>query len=166
MNNISLQVPGAAIEQLLRNFWSNFTATRKDWQRMSRASATLPQVSAQRGWAWPNGARLALSLVVLLPLVGGVLWSASESGEKEPDPDALYRYLAIFSETLKIPLKAKDQRSLAAYIQLLAEQAALGIQLVRGQLGSIEHADPGDLLIAGERAFHADPHLVARRCRR
>jgi C-terminal processing protease CtpA/Prc len=39
---------------------------------------------------------------VLLPLVGGVLWSAGENGDKEPDPDALYRYLAIFSETLNL----------------------------------------------------------------
>lgn len=45
---------------------------------------------------------LALSLAVLLPLVAGVLWSAGETGEKEPDPDALYRYLAIFSETLNL----------------------------------------------------------------
>ena len=53
----------------------------------------------------PNRSRrrfLALSLIVLLPLVGGVLWSAGETGEKEPDPDALYRYLAIFSETLNL----------------------------------------------------------------
>jgi len=45
---------------------------------------------------------LALSLVVMLPLVGGVLWSAGERGDKEPDPDSLYRYLAIFSETLNL----------------------------------------------------------------
>lgn len=45
---------------------------------------------------------LAVSLAVLLPLVAGVLWSAGENGEKEPDPDALYRYLAIFSETLNL----------------------------------------------------------------
>ena len=53
----------------------------------------------------PNRSRrrfLALSLVVLLPLVGGVLWSAGENAEKEPDPDSLYRYLAIFSETLNL----------------------------------------------------------------
>ena len=53
----------------------------------------------------PNRSRrrfLALSLVVMLPLVGGVLWSAAETGDKEPDPDALYRYLAIFSETLNL----------------------------------------------------------------
>ena len=53
----------------------------------------------------PNRSRrrfLALSLIVLLPLVGGVLWSSGETGEKEPDPDALYRYLAIFSETLNL----------------------------------------------------------------
>jgi carboxyl-terminal processing protease len=45
---------------------------------------------------------LAFSLVVLMPLVGGVLWSAAEQGDKEPDPDALYRYLSIFSETLNL----------------------------------------------------------------
>ena len=31
-------------------------------------------------------------MLVLLPLVGGVLWSAGENGDKEPDPDSLYRY--------------------------------------------------------------------------
>lgn len=53
----------------------------------------------------PNRSRrrfLAFSLLVMLPLVAGVLWSAGETGEKEPDPDALYRYLAIFSETLNL----------------------------------------------------------------
>lgn len=53
----------------------------------------------------PNRSRrrfLALSLVVMLPLVGGVLWSAGDNGDKEPDPDSLYRYLAIFSETLNL----------------------------------------------------------------
>lgn len=57
----------------------------------------------------PNRSRrrfLALSLIVLLPLVGGVLWSAGETGDKEPDPDALYRYLAVFSETLNLVRQA------------------------------------------------------------
>ena len=57
----------------------------------------------------PNRPRrrfLAISLLVLLPLVGGVLWSAGEVGDKEPDPDSLYRYLAIFSETLNLVRQA------------------------------------------------------------
>ncbi len=57
----------------------------------------------------PNRSRrrfLSLSLIVLLPLVAGVLWSAAESRDKEPDPDSLYRYLAIFSETLNLVRQA------------------------------------------------------------
>jgi len=53
----------------------------------------------------PNRQRrrfLLLSLLVLVPLVAAVLWSASDDGKKEPGPDALYRYLAIFSETLNL----------------------------------------------------------------
>ncbi len=38
----------------------------------------------------------------MVPLVGGVLWSAGDVADKEPDPDALYRYLAIFSETVNL----------------------------------------------------------------
>jgi carboxyl-terminal processing protease len=67
-------------------------------------SPSVPRSSDQKP-ADPNRSRrrfLALSLLVLLPLVAGVLWSAGETGEKEPDPDALYRYLAIFSETFNL----------------------------------------------------------------
>ena len=49
---------------------------------------------------------LAISVLVMLPLVAGVLWSAGESAEKEPDPDALYRYLTIFSETVNLVRQA------------------------------------------------------------
>ena len=69
---------------------------------MTQTSPQLPSDPPPRD---PNRSRrrfLALSLVVLLPLVGGVLWSAGETVDKEPDPDALYRYLAIFSETLNL----------------------------------------------------------------
>jgi carboxyl-terminal processing protease len=70
---------------------------------------TPPPSPSAPNSADPNRSRrrfLALSLFVLLPLVAGVLWSASESGEKEPDPDALYRYLAIFSETFNLVRQA------------------------------------------------------------
>lgn len=66
--------------------------------RPSQPTSSTPPVD-------PNRSRrrfLALSLVVLVPLVGGVLWSAGEGADKEPDPDALYRYLAIFSETVNL----------------------------------------------------------------
>jgi len=43
----------------------------------------------------------------------------------------------IFSETLKIPLEAKDQRSLKAYVQLLAEQADVDEVRVEGSDGKI-----------------------------
>ncbi len=42
---------------------------------------------------------LALSLAVLIPLVSGVLWSATRSGAAG-DEDSLYKHLAIFSEVL------------------------------------------------------------------
>jgi len=42
---------------------------------------------------------LALSLAVLIPLVSGVLWSATRAGASD-DEDSLYKHLAIFSEVL------------------------------------------------------------------
>ena len=71
--------------------------------RPSQSSPSAPPPSD------PNRSRrrfLALSLIVLMPLVVGVLWSAGETGTKEPDPDSLYRYLAIFSETLNLVRQA------------------------------------------------------------
>ncbi len=69
---------------------------------MNRPSQPSPSVLPPSDPNRPRRRFLALSLIVLLPLVAGVLWSASEVGDKEPDPDALYRYLSIFSETLNL----------------------------------------------------------------
>src|SRR6187402_691202 len=81
--------------------------------RTPEPSPSAPQSSdnkpADQKSADPNRSRrrfLALSLIVLLPLVAGVLWSAGETGTKEPDPDALYRYLAIYSETFNLVRQA------------------------------------------------------------
>lgn len=43
---------------------------------------------------------LAASLAVLVPLVAGVLWSASDRRGADDGEDSLYKYLAIFSEVL------------------------------------------------------------------
>jgi carboxyl-terminal processing protease len=45
---------------------------------------------------------LAISIALLLPLTAGVLVHAARPDEKEPGGDALYKYLAIFSETLNL----------------------------------------------------------------
>jgi len=53
----------------------------------------------------PNRSRrrfLAVSIALLLPLTAGVLVHAARTDEKEPGGDALYKYLAIFSETLNL----------------------------------------------------------------
>ncbi|MEO7794265.1 MAG: S41 family peptidase [Thermoanaerobaculia bacterium] len=81
----------------------------------------------------PNRSRrrfLAVSLLVLLPLVGGVLWSAGENGDKEPDPDSLYRYLAIFSETLNLVR------------QTYVEPADISTLLAGAMEGSTDALDP------------------------
>ena len=72
---------------------------------MSPMNRSVPPTPSDLPPRDPNRSRrrfLALSLVVMLPLVGGVLWSAADTGDKEPDPDSLFRYLAIFSETLNL----------------------------------------------------------------
>ena len=72
---------------------------------MSPMNRSVPPSPSDPPARDPNRSRrrfLALSLLVMLPLVGGVLWSAGDAGDKEPDPDSLYRYLAIFSETLNL----------------------------------------------------------------
>lgn len=43
---------------------------------------------------------LACSLVLLLPLVAGVVWSDVAAGRDRDGEDSLYKYLAIFSEVL------------------------------------------------------------------
>lgn len=78
----------------------------------------------------PRRRFLALSLLVLAPLVTGVLWSAGESGDKEPDPDSLYRYLAIFSETLNLVR------------QTYVEPTDMGTLLAGAMEGSTDALDP------------------------
>lgn len=60
---------------------------------------------------------LALSLAVLIPLVSGVLWSATRSGASG-DEDSLYKHLAIFSEVLGLVRSSYvDEADLARLIE-------------------------------------------------
>ncbi|MEO8277127.1 MAG: S41 family peptidase [Thermoanaerobaculia bacterium] len=99
----------------------------------------------------PNRSRrrfLAISMLVLLPLVGGVLWSSSEVGDKEPDPDSLYRYLAIFSETLNLVR------------QTYVEQTDMGTLLAGAMEGSTDALDPYSIYLPSAVSVAEEKELV------
>ena len=103
----------------------------------------------------PDRARrrfFALSLVILLPLVGGVLWSAAESGDKEPDPDSLYRYLAIFSETLNLVRQTYvEPTEMGTLLAGAMEGSTDALDSFSIYLPSAVPADQEDQLIPGAR---------------
>jgi len=80
---------------------------------------------------------LALSLAVLIPVVSGVLWSATRVGA-ESDEDSLYKHLAIFSEVLGLVRSSYvDETDLA--------------QLIAGAMdGSTDALDPLSVYLPAE----------------
>lgn len=80
---------------------------------------------------------LALSLAVLIPVVSGVLWSATRAGA-ESDEDSLYKHLAIFSEVLGLVRSSYvDETDLA--------------QLIAGAMdGSTDALDPLSVYLPAE----------------
>jgi len=85
------------------------------------------ELPTRQGWRVPI--RYKLSLPVLFLVLGIVFFVLLTTFNVFRDMMVKYKearlqtIAEIFSETLKIPLEAKDQRSLKAYIQLLAEQS-------------------------------------------
>lgn len=86
---------------------------------------------------------LVLSLAVLVPLVSGVLWSATRTGASG-DEDSLYKYLAIFSEVLGLVR--------SSYV----DETDLAHLVVGAMDGSTEALDPFSLYLpAAAVAPHA-----------
>ncbi len=85
------------------------------------------ELSSRQGWRVPI--RYKLSLPVLVLVLGIVFFVLLTTFNVFRDMMVKYKearlqtIAEIFSETLKIPLEARDARSLKAYIQLLAEQS-------------------------------------------
>ncbi|OGX12278.1 MAG: hypothetical protein A2351_04595 [Omnitrophica bacterium RIFOXYB12_FULL_50_7] len=99
------------------------------------------ELSQRRAWRVPIRYKLSLPVLILvLGIIFFVLFTTfnvfrdmtiQHKGER------LQTITEIFSETLKIPLEARDQRSLRAYIQLLAEQSDVEEVRVEGPDGKI-----------------------------
>ncbi len=106
----------------------------------NRKSSENQKESSQRQ-AWRVPIRYKLSLPVLVLVLGIVFFVLLTTFNVFRDLMVKYKearlqtIAEIFSETLKIPLEAKDQRSLRAYIQLLAEQADVEEVRVEGSDG-------------------------------
>ena len=97
--------------------------------------------SSRQGWRVPI--RYKLSLPVLILVLGIVFFVLMTTFNVFRDMMVKYKearlqtIAEIFSETLKIPLEARDQRSLKAYIQLLAEQSDVDEVRVEGPDGKV-----------------------------
>lgn len=85
------------------------------------------ELSPRPGWRLPIRYKLALPVLILvLGIIFFVLFTTFNvfGDMRAKNMEGRFQIITeIFSETLKIPLEAKDQRSLRAYIQLLAEQS-------------------------------------------
>jgi PAS domain S-box-containing protein len=97
------------------------------------------ELSPRQGWRVPI--RYKLSLPVLVLVLGIVFFVLLTTFNVFRDMMVKYKearlqtIAEIFSETLKIPLQDKDQRSLKVYIQLLAEQSDVDEVRVEGPDG-------------------------------
>jgi len=99
------------------------------------------ELSKRHAWRVPIRYKLALPMLVLV--LGIIFFVLLTTFNVFRDMMVKYKETRIqtiseiFSEMLKIPLKAKDQRSLTAYIQLLAEQSDVDEVRVEGIDGKI-----------------------------
>ena len=106
----------------------------------NRKSSDNQEESSQRQ-AWRVPIRYKLSLPVLVLVLGIVFFVLLTTFNVFRDmmikykEERLQTIAEIFSETLKIPLEAQDQRSIKAYIQLLAEQSDVEEVRVEGSDG-------------------------------
>jgi PAS domain S-box-containing protein len=106
--------------------------------------------------AWRVPIRYKLSLPVLVLVLGIVFFVLLTTFNVFRDMMVKYKearlqtIAEIFSETLKIPLEAKDDRSLKAYIQLLAEQSDVDEVRVEGRDGkTLGSSRPGNEAFQG-----------------
>lgn len=104
-----------------------------------KTSENQEELSPRQFWRLPLRYKVALPVLVLvLGIVIFVLFTTFNVFR-----DMMFKYkeerlrtiAEIFSETLKIPLVTKDQRSLKAYIQLFAEQSDVNEVRVEGPDG-------------------------------
>ncbi|MGE0641433.1 MAG: S41 family peptidase [Thermoanaerobaculia bacterium] len=91
---------------------------------------------------------LAVSLVVLLPLVAGVLLNAARPTDDEPDADSLYKYLSVFSETLNLVR------------QNYVETTDLGTLLAGAMEGSTDALDPYSIFLPGSVSTEEEPDVI------
>lgn len=99
----------------------------------------------------PNRSRrrfLGISMVLLLPLVAGVLVNAAKPAEKEPGGDALYKYLAIFSETLNLVR------------QNYVEPTEVGTLLAGAMEGSTDALDPYSIFLPASVTAAEEPEVA------
>lgn len=88
---------------------------------------------------------LALSLLLLLPLVAGVLLHAARPDEKEPGGDQLYKYLSIFSETLNLVR------------QNYVETTDIGALMAGAMEGSTDALDPYSIFLPASVTADEEP---------
>jgi carboxyl-terminal processing protease len=88
---------------------------------------------------------LALSLLLLLPLVAGVLLHAARPDEKEPGGDQLYKYLSIFSETLNLVR------------QNYVESSDIGALMSGAMEGSTDALDPYSIFLPASVTADEEP---------
>lgn len=91
---------------------------------------------------------LGISLLVLVPLVAGVLLNAARPKDDEPDADSLYKYLAVFSETLNLVR------------QNYVESADLGTLLAGAMEGSTDALDPYSIFLPASVTIAEEPQVV------
>ena len=99
----------------------------------------------------PNRSRrrfLALSLLLLTPLMAGVLLNAAKPAAQEPGGDDLYKYLAIFSETLNLVR------------QNYVESTDLGTLLAGAMEGSTDALDPYSIFLPGSVRREEETEVV------
>ncbi|MFA5167967.1 MAG: ATP-binding protein [Candidatus Omnitrophota bacterium] len=106
-----------------------------------RISDNQEELSQRQTWRVPIRYKLSLSVLVLvLGIVFFVLlttFNVFRDMMIKYKEERLQTIAEIFSETLKIPLEVQDQRSIKAYIQLLAEQSDVDEIRVEGSAGKI-----------------------------
>lgn len=91
---------------------------------------------------------LGVSILVLLPLVAGVLANAARPADDEPGADSLYKYLAVFSETLNLVR------------QNYVESTDLGTLLAGAMEGSTDALDPYSIFLPASVTTAEEPQVL------